>query len=232
MTRRILCVLSLILIATHFSAKKVEAFSFSIFPFGMLESKTVESVSEVKASDAEDNIAPSAEDIVSATESAALSDTFLNEYFPSVSADSVGTAVSPLSVGVVKGISTYFTSWHPGIDIRADQGSTIHAIKDGVVVENAYQAGGYGKYIVIEHMEGHVTVRSLYAHMKSTLVSVGDTVRGKDVIGYVGMTGHTTGPHIHLETRVCPEGTEFYLCSAIDPIRYITKGLPAYLAKK
>lgn len=232
MTRRIVCVLSLLIIANLFAVRKVSAFSLSLFSFG-----TISSDQEVMGPQKKDLEIPtvsstSAEDTAIATESAGLSDAFLKEYFPSSVAEVTDTAVSPLSVGVVKGVSTYFSAWHPGIDIRADQGSTIYAIKDGIVVENTYQPGGYGKYVVIEHTEEQVVVRSLYAHMKSTSVTVGQAVRAREEIGSVGMTGHTTGPHIHLETRVCPEGTEFYLCSSIDPIRYITKGLPAYLAKK
>ncbi len=158
----------------------------------------------------------------------------LDDTLTHISTDSAkNPSVLPISPALVKGISTYFTAYHPGIDIRADVGSPIMAIRDGVVVESTYQAGGYGNYVVVEHKMGDTSVRSLYAHMKSANVKVGDTVKSKDIVGFIGMTGHTTGPHLHLETRICNPDAQFYICPATDPIRLITKGLPGnFLATK
>ncbi len=143
------------------------------------------------------------------------------------------STVLPISPELVKGVSTYFSGYHPGIDIRADVGSPIMSLRDGVVLESSFQPGGYGQYVVVEHIVGTVSVRSLYAHMKATNVSVGDKVKARDIVGFVGMTGHTTGAHLHLETRVCDPSAQYYLCGAMDPIRFITKGVPAKtLAKK
>lgn len=227
-------VLSMMLLLTYaVGATPVEAFNLSLFPlFSSSEKKEVVALEQVlPISDASASVED--EKTSEATESAVVSEQFLQEYFPSTLdvTDSDGL-VSPLSVAVVKGISTYFSSRHPGVDIRANQGSPIYAVKDGVVIENSFQPGGYGRYIVIEHDQDGTVVRSLYAHMKSSDMIVGQEVKTKDIIGYVGMTGHTTGPHIHFETRVCTEATEYYLCRPMDPIRYLTRGLPTTLAKK
>jgi murein DD-endopeptidase MepM/ murein hydrolase activator NlpD len=169
-----------------------------------------------------------------ATDSAAMDESFLKEYFmsSSLSTENPVERVLPLSPKVVKGISTYFSSVHLGIDIRADIGSPVMALRDGVVLENGFQAGGYGHYVVLEHKNADLRIRSLYAHLKSSAVSVGDAVTAKQTIGYVGMTGHTTGPHLHFETRLCQGEVDFYACAPIDPIRYITKGIPNTIAKK
>ncbi len=95
-----------------------------------------------------------------------------------------------------KGISTYFSSFHPGVDIRAKLYSKIHPVQYGKVIEIGYERGGYGKYIVIEHESG---LQSLYAHLAEVQVKLGDEVKEDSTLGLVGLTGHTTGPHIHFE---------------------------------
>lgn len=90
--------------------------------------------------------------------------------------------------------------WHPGLDIAGPIGTPIAAAAAGVVVEAAAAGwnAGYGNYVKIEHGGGLV---SLYGHMSRVDASVGDQVDAGTVLGAVGVTGLTTGPHVHLELR-------------------------------
>ncbi|MEI6690710.1 MAG: M23 family metallopeptidase [bacterium] len=94
------------------------------------------------------------------------------------------------------GISQKYGKFHPGIDIRAPRGSDIIAIADGVVIEATYVANGYGKHVRILH-EGNVI--TLSAHMDQMTVKAGEKVTKGQKIGIIGMTGWTTGPHLHFE---------------------------------
>lgn len=87
---------------------------------------------------------------------------------------------------------------HNGVDIGASYGSAIIAADSGTVIEASYNSG-YGYYVMISHGNGYST---LYAHMSSIYVSVGETVYQGESIGAVGMTGYATGPHIHFEVWV------------------------------
>lgn len=86
---------------------------------------------------------------------------------------------------------------HPGIDIGAAYGSPIRAVAAGTVVAS-YDPGGYGNVIHETLADGTVLV---YAHM-SRIARSGGLVQAGDIIGYVGSTGHSTGPHLHLEVRL------------------------------
>lgn len=88
---------------------------------------------------------------------------------------------------------------HSGIDVPAPKGTEVKAAKSGVVITSSYNAGGYGNYVVVSHGNGNTT---LYAHLSSRKVSVGDTVKQGQVIGLVGSTGRSTGNHLHYEVRV------------------------------
>jgi murein DD-endopeptidase MepM/ murein hydrolase activator NlpD len=88
--------------------------------------------------------------------------------------------------------------FHRGIDIAAPNGTAIHAAGDGVV-ESASWGTGYGREVVLDHGHG---VTTLYAHMASYAVMPGETVSRGQVIGYVGVSGHSTGAHVHYEVRV------------------------------
>lgn len=95
-------------------------------------------------------------------------------------------------------------SFHKGVDIAANYGSTIVAADSGTVIASVRQDyfgayGGYGNVVVIDHGNGYTT---LYAHMSSRAVSEGDTVSKGQVIGYVGSTGYSTGNHCHFEVRL------------------------------
>jgi len=88
--------------------------------------------------------------------------------------------------------------FHPGIDIAVPTGVPIAAAGNGVVVV-AGPNGGYGNFVVIDHNNGYATA---YAHQSSIAVGQGQTVKQGEVIGYVGSTGFSTGPHLHFEIRV------------------------------
>ncbi len=101
------------------------------------------------------------------------------------------------------------TKYHSGVDIAAGYGATIQAAAGGTV-SIAEKSDSYGYYCVIYHSNGTTT---LYAHMNAMpSVSVGQTVSAGQVIGYVGSTGWSTGPHCHFEIRV--NG------SCVDPLSY------------
>jgi len=87
---------------------------------------------------------------------------------------------------------------HAGIDISAPTGTPIRAADSGKVVLMAF-TGGYGNYTCIQHT---ATLSSCYAHQSSYATSAGANVRQGQVIGAVGSTGHSTGPHLHFEVRV------------------------------
>lgn len=91
---------------------------------------------------------------------------------------------------------------HSGTDIGAPSGTEIYAAHGGVVLTSEYGKGSnwsYGNYVVISRGDG---VTTLYAHMSSRAVKAGDTVSQGQLIGYVGTTGRSTGPHLHFEFRV------------------------------
>lgn len=88
--------------------------------------------------------------------------------------------------------------FHRGIDIAAPNGTSIHAAGDGVVASAGWGTG-YGREVVLDHGHG---ITTLYAHMASIAVTPGETVSRGQVIGYVGMSGHSTGAHVHYEVRI------------------------------
>ncbi|NJK72244.1 MAG: M23 family metallopeptidase, partial [Synechococcaceae cyanobacterium SM2_3_60] len=86
-------------------------------------------------------------------------------------------------------------SFHQGIDLGAPTGTPILAAYSGQVIASGH-AGGYGKAVVLAHDDSR---RTRYAHMSEIQVSEGDWVSQGDVIGLVGSTGNSTGPHLHFE---------------------------------
>ena len=86
---------------------------------------------------------------------------------------------------------------HKGVDMAAPTGTPIHPAASGTVLiaRNGYN-GGFGNYVVIQHSNG---TKTLYAHMSKLGTTAGATVSQGDIIGYVGSTGHSTGPHLHFE---------------------------------
>ncbi|MFN4298860.1 MAG: M23 family metallopeptidase [Thermaurantimonas sp.] len=104
---------------------------------------------------------------------------------------------------------------HTGIDFTAPVGTPIYATGDGVVIQdNGIGGSGYGLYVIISHGFGYHT---LYAHMSKAIVKPGQKVKRGDIIGYVGNTGSSTGPHLHYE--VIKNGIK------VDPINYFFNDL-------
>jgi murein DD-endopeptidase MepM/ murein hydrolase activator NlpD len=101
---------------------------------------------------------------------------------------------------------------HPGVDLAEAEGAEIHAAAAGRIA-HAGPAGGYGIMVEIDHGNGLATV---YAHMSEALVEEGQEVNKGTVLGRLGSTGRSTGPHLHYEVRVDGE--------PVDPERYLRAG--------
>lgn len=89
---------------------------------------------------------------------------------------------------------------HKGLDIKVYIGDTIRSAWSGKVRVVKYDAGGYGKYIVVRHPNG---LETIYGHLSKQLVEVDQEVRAGEPIGLGGNTGRSTGSHLHFETRLC-----------------------------
>jgi len=101
---------------------------------------------------------------------------------------------------------------HTGIDFRGDTGDPIRATASGTVTVAGW-SGGYGKMVEIDHGNGLAT---RYGHLSEIDVDVGDTVRAGSIVGKLGSTGRSTGPHLHYEVRVKGE--------AVDPQKFLDAG--------
>ncbi len=101
---------------------------------------------------------------------------------------------------LVGGVKTQGLHGYNGVDLAAPTGTPIMASAAGTVIVSRSGAwnGGYGNYIVISHPNG---TQTLYAHNSKNLVAVGETVSQGEVIGLIGSTGRSTGPHVHFEIR-------------------------------
>jgi murein DD-endopeptidase MepM/ murein hydrolase activator NlpD len=107
----------------------------------------------------------------------------------------------------------HIPAMHTGLDFRGEMGEPIRATAAGTVTHTGW-SGGYGKMVEIDHGNG---LSTRYGHLSSIDVEVGQTVRIGQVIGRLGSTGRSTGPHLHYETRVDGE--------AVDPQRFLRAGL-------
>lgn len=103
-----------------------------------------------------------------------------------------------------------YNRMHNGIDMACAQGTPIYATRAGKVTTAAYQAGGAGYYVSINHLDGFA---SIYMHMTNYVVSAGQTVTQGQLIGYVGSTGISTGPHLHFGIS--------YAGTYVNPLAYI-----------
>jgi len=106
------------------------------------------------------------------------------------------------------------SKFHAGLDFAAPQGTPIYATADGRVKLADSEAGGYGNHVVLDHGYGYET---LYGHMVRMKVHQGEKVKRGEVIGWVGSTGKSTGPHCHYEVH--KNGTP------VDPIYYFYNDL-------
>lgn len=100
---------------------------------------------------------------------------------------------------------------HKGVDLAAPTGTPIYATADGMV-SKAERFSSYGNYVSIEH---GASIQTRYAHMSRIAVSEGARVKKGDIIGYVGSTGRSTGPHLHYEVRI--DG------AAVNPVPYMVE---------
>jgi len=122
---------------------------------------------------------------------------------------------SPFAWPLVGPITQHFSGEHRAIDIGAPYGSPVYAGREGWVIRSGWARTGYGYTVIIDHGEGLV---SLYSHMKGEWVKVGDWVERGQLIGEVGSTGHSSGPHVHFEVRVDGE--------RMNPLDYLPPGEP------
>ena len=109
-----------------------------------------------------------------------------------------------------------YAHFHTGIDLVEPFGSPVHAADDGIVALVGSSTSGYGRYVVIAHSGG---LDTLYGHLSTALVKVGQLVTQGQTIGLEGSTGNSTGPHLHFELRIKQQ--------PIDPTPYLPPGAPS-----
>ena len=135
--------------------------------------------------------------------------------------------------------------FHPGIDLGAVvpgvEGDELYAVADGVVRVSKADSGnknvGYGYYIVIEH-DGYCT---LYAHLASLELKVGQTVKAGDIVAHMGNTGTSTAAHLHFEVRNCLYSDPYFWTKGqyagqyimcVNPVGYFVKEMTVQEAEK
>jgi murein DD-endopeptidase MepM/ murein hydrolase activator NlpD len=113
-------------------------------------------------------------------------------------------------------------AFHAGIDISSTFGQPVRASADGVVL-TAGMATGYGREIMIDHGNG---IQTLYGHLSGFAVTSGEQVKRGQIIGYVGTSGRSTGPHLHYEVRIrnTPVNPHKYLRETMDQLASANSG--------
>jgi murein DD-endopeptidase MepM/ murein hydrolase activator NlpD len=109
-----------------------------------------------------------------------------------------------------------YKHFHTGIDLVAPFGSPVYAADDGVVALVGRSSSGYGNFVVIAHSGG---LDTLYGHLSTTLVRIGQVVNQGQTVGLEGSTGNSTGPHLHFELRIRQQ--------PVDPTPYLPPGAPS-----
>lgn len=104
----------------------------------------------------------------------------------------------PLSLPHQGYLSTKFSRWHQGIDIAVSLGTAIHPITSGTIEAVNHGFWGLGNSVTVTHPNGF---KSTYGHMGKIFVKPGDPVTSDNVLGEVGVSGFTSGPHTHLEVQ-------------------------------
>jgi murein DD-endopeptidase MepM/ murein hydrolase activator NlpD len=104
---------------------------------------------------------------------------------------------------------------HAGVDIAAPFGTPVKATGDGIVI-HAHWMGGYGRCVIVDHGNGYQT---LYAHLSRMDVMEGDEIRQGEVVGRVGVTGRSTGAHLHYEVRI--------RSTPVNPYRFLSRTVAA-----
>lgn len=122
---------------------------------------------------------------------------------------------SPFAWPLVGAITQGYSDGHRAIDIGAPYGSPVYAGREGRVVRSGWARTGYGYTVILDHGDG---LQSLYSHMKGEWVGVGDWVARGQLIGEVGSTGNSSGPHVHFEVRVGGE--------RVNPLGHLPPGEP------
>jgi murein DD-endopeptidase MepM/ murein hydrolase activator NlpD len=143
-------------------------------------------------------------------------------HFPAAFSGMVNSADAPSQWPVQGIVTSSFGSrldpfngegaFHAGIDIATAKGEAVRAPADGTVLK-AGMGNGYGREVVIDHGHG---IQTVYAHLSGFAVTEGQDVSRGDILGYVGSSGHSTGPHLHYEVRIhdTPVNPSKYLHSA------------------
>jgi len=106
-------------------------------------------------------------------------------------------------------------AFHTGVDVGADYGAPVHVTADGMVLD-AGQHSGYGRVVIVDHGFG---ITTWYAHLSSYAVVTGTRVKRGEVIGYAGISGRSTGPHVHYEVRMNN--------APVNPWRYMKSTAPS-----
>ena len=106
-------------------------------------------------------------------------------------------------------------AFHTGVDIASQYGDQVRATADGIVIE-ANDRAGYGRLVIIDHGFG---VTTWYGHLSTFSVLIGEQLKRGDAIGNVGVSGRSTGPHVHYEVRI--DG------APVNPMRYLRQAAVA-----
>ena len=113
---------------------------------------------------------------------------------------------------------------HNGIDFACSIGTSVKAAEEGEVIRAKWDNTGYGNYVKIQHEDlTYGVYYTLYAHLSSYAVSVGQRIMKGQVLGYSGNTGNSTGPHLHFELEL-PWSRNYGYNNRVDPTSYFTGG--------